>query len=80
VSDLTIYEADLMLLLRGETVRLDVDVTVTLSAILSLNHVAALVCTELMDEAQRQAMAAAVLPETRRHLAVAVDNERRDDP
>jgi hypothetical protein len=77
VSDLTIYEADLMLLLRGETVRLDDDVTVTFSAILSLNHVAALVATELSALYQQQAMVAAVLPETRRHLSLAVDNEAK---
>jgi hypothetical protein len=68
VRELTIYEADLVLLLRGESVTLDRDVAVILSALLSPEYVAALLVTELMDRDKRRARDAAVLPETVRRL------------
>jgi hypothetical protein len=75
VTEMLIYEADLMLLLRGEAVKLDDGVAVAFSAILSIEHVAALVATELSARYRRQAHDAAVLPETRRHLSLAYNRE-----
>jgi hypothetical protein len=68
VKELLIYECDLMLLIRGATVKIDADVSVSLSAVLSVERIAALVVTELMDQARRIARDAAVLPETKARL------------
>jgi hypothetical protein len=65
---LLIYEADLALLISGESVTLHEDVTVSLSAVLTVERIAALVVNELMEGDKRRARAAAVLPETKARL------------
>jgi len=68
MKELLIYEADLALLIRGETVTLVGDVAVRLSAVLSVERISALVVVELMAKDTQRALAASVLPETKRRL------------
>jgi hypothetical protein len=66
---LTIYEVDFAALIRGDEVTLHSDVTVVLSAVLTVECIAAHVVAELSDRYKLQALAAAVVPETKRRLS-----------